>query len=108
GRGAVRAMSLLGPLNLLSATLVLAGGFLPGHWREAAWCLALAVQIASPYLNPIEGFSISAAQFVERHGLVVIIELGGSVVEVRRARRRTAAPAGGAGPWRGWGAVPAR
>jgi low temperature requirement protein LtrA len=82
GRGAVRAMSLLGPLNLLSATLVLAGGFLPGHWREAAWCAALAVQIASPYIHRIEGFSISAAHFVERHGLVVIIALGESVVAV--------------------------
>jgi low temperature requirement protein LtrA len=82
GRGAVRAMSLLGPLNLLSATLVLAGGFAPGHWREAAWCLALVVQIASPYVHRIEGFSISAAHFVERHGLVVIIALGESVVAV--------------------------
>src|SRR5437016_1324699 len=82
GRGGGGAMARLGPLNLLSATLVLAGGFVPGHWREAAWCLALAVQIASPYIHRIEGFSISAAHFVERHGLVVIIALGESVVAV--------------------------
>jgi low temperature requirement protein LtrA len=82
GRGAVRAMSLLGPLNLLSATLVLAGGFLPGGWREAAWCAAFAVQVASPYVHRIDGFTISAAHFVERHGLVVIIALGESVVAV--------------------------
>jgi len=82
GRGAVRAMSLLGPLNLLSAGLVLAGGFLPGGWREAAWIAALAVQIASPYINRPDGFNISAAHFVERHGLVVIIALGESVVAV--------------------------
>jgi low temperature requirement protein LtrA len=82
GLGAVRAMSMLGPLNLLSAGLVLVGGFLPGGWREAAWSAALAVQIASPYIHRIEGFTISAAHFVERHGLVVIIALGESVVAV--------------------------
>ena len=82
GRGAVRAMARLGPLNLCSAGLVLAGGFLPGGWRDAAWCAALAVQIASPYLNPIGGFTIVPAHFVERHGLVVIIALGESVVAV--------------------------
>jgi low temperature requirement protein LtrA len=82
GLGAVRAMGRLGPLNLLSAGLVLVGGFLPGHWREAAWCAALAVQIVSPYLHRVEGFTISPGHFVERHGLVVIIALGESVVAV--------------------------
>ncbi len=82
GREAARAMGRLGPLNLLSAGLVLAGGFLPGGWREAAWCAALAVMIASPYIHRIEGFTISPAHFVERHGLVVIIALGESVVAV--------------------------
>jgi len=82
GRGAVQAMARLGPLNLLSAGLVLVGGFAPGGWREAAWCAALAVQTASPYIHRIEGFTISPAHFVERHGLVVIIALGESVVAV--------------------------
>jgi low temperature requirement protein LtrA len=82
GRGAVAAMGRLGPLNLLSAGLVLAGGFLPGGGRDAAWAAALAVQIASPYVHRIEGFSIAPAHFVERHGLVVIIALGESVVAV--------------------------
>ncbi|OLB73685.1 MAG: hypothetical protein AUI14_25495 [Actinobacteria bacterium 13_2_20CM_2_71_6] len=82
GRDAVRAMGRLAPLNLLSATLVLVGGFAPGGWRAAAWCAALVVQIVSPYVHRIEGFSISPAHFVERHGLVVIIALGESVVAV--------------------------
>jgi low temperature requirement protein LtrA len=82
GRDAARAMGRLGPLNLLSAGLVLAGGFLPGGWREVAWAGALAVQVVSPYIHRIEGFTISPAHFVERHGLVVIIALGESVVAV--------------------------
>jgi len=82
GPGALRAMGRLAPLNLLSATLVLAGGFAPGPWRDAAWVAALAVQIASPYLHRIDGFEVEPAHFVERHGLVVIIALGESVVAI--------------------------
>lgn len=82
GQGIRRAMRGLGPLNLASASLVLAGGFVPEPWRYGAWSAALAVQIASPYLHPIGGFTISAAHFVERHGLVVIIALGESVIAI--------------------------
>lgn len=82
GPGAVRAMSRLGPLNLLSATLVLAGGFLPGGWRYALWTTAVVVMIVSPYLNPIGEFTISPSHFVERHGLIIIIALGESIVAI--------------------------
>ena len=46
------------------------------------WLAALALQVASPYLNPMSGFTISASHFVERHGLVVIVALGESVVAI--------------------------
>ncbi len=82
GPGVLRAMRSLGLLNLGSAGLVLAGGFAPEHWRLGLWAAALALQIASPYLLPIGGFTISAAHFVERHGLVVIVALGESVVAI--------------------------
>ncbi len=82
GPGVLRAMRVLGLLNLGSAVLVLAGGFAPGHWRLGLWLAALGLQIASPYLHPIGGFTISAAHFVERHGLVVIVALGESVVAI--------------------------
>ena len=82
GPGALRAMRTLGLFNLASAGLVLAGGFAPGHWRFGLWLAALALQIASPYLNRIGGFTISAGHFVERHGLVVIVALGESVVAI--------------------------
>ena len=82
GPGAALAMSRLAPLNLTSAGLVLLGGFLPGYWRLAAWAAAVAIEIASPYLHRIGDFSISPAHFVERHGLVVIIALGESIVAV--------------------------
>jgi low temperature requirement protein LtrA len=82
GQGAWEAMRGLGPLNLTSASLVLAGGFAPGPWRVALWCAAVAVQLASPFLHRIGRFTISPAHFVERHGLVVIVALGESVIAV--------------------------
>ncbi|MEN3304835.1 MAG: hypothetical protein V7603_1037 [Micromonosporaceae bacterium] len=82
GQGVTVAMRGLGPLNLASASLVLAGGFLPDPWRTVTWCAAAAVQAASPFLHPIGGFTISPAHFVERHGLVVIVTLGESVIAI--------------------------
>ena len=82
GSGAVRAMRFLGPLNMLTATLVLVGGFTPTPWRYALWAVALGVEIATPYLSPIGGFTVSAGHFVERHGLVIIVALGESVVAI--------------------------
>jgi low temperature requirement protein LtrA len=82
GAGIWAVMRHLGPLNLISATLVLVGGITTGGWRWALWTVALAVIIASPYLNPLSEFSISPAHFVERHGLVVIIAIGESIVAI--------------------------
>jgi low temperature requirement protein LtrA len=82
GAGVGRAMRTLGPLNLISASLVLVGGFTPGGWRYVLWGAAVLVEVASPYINPIGEFTISPAHFVERHGLVIIIALGESVVAI--------------------------
>jgi low temperature requirement protein LtrA len=82
GAGPVRAFRSLGPLNLLSATLILVGGFTPGSWQWGLWIAAAVVQFASPYLNPIGAFTISPSHFVERHGLLIVIALGESVVAI--------------------------
>ena len=82
GRGAAAALGRLGPINLTSATMVLVGGVTPVGWRYALWTAALVLQIATPYLIRIGGFTISASHFVERHGLVIIVALGESVVAI--------------------------
>jgi low temperature requirement protein LtrA len=82
GPEVVRSVTRLGGLNAISAGLVLAGCLLPGGWRYAGLAAALALQIATPYLHPTGGYDIRAAHFVERHGLVVIIALGESVVAI--------------------------
>jgi low temperature requirement protein LtrA len=82
GPQARQVMSRLGVYNLVTAILVLVGGFLPLEWRYGLWLAALAVLIISPYVSPISGFALSPAHFVERHGLLIIIALGESVVAI--------------------------
>jgi low temperature requirement protein LtrA len=82
GEGVTRAMKTLGPLNFISSTLIFVGGLTPTGWRWGLWIAAALVEIASPYINPVGEFSISPAHFVERHGLVIIIALGESVVAI--------------------------
>ena len=49
----------------------------------ALWAAALAVQVLSPFVLPVRGrFAIQPAHFTERHGALVIIVLGESVVDV--------------------------
>jgi len=81
-RAAPAAMRQLAPLNLLSATLVLAGGFATGPWRLGLWIAAAVVMTVSPYLHPLSEWAINSAHFVERHGLIVIIALGESIVAI--------------------------
>jgi low temperature requirement protein LtrA len=76
------AMGQLVWLNLLSASLVLAGGFAPEGWRITLWTAALGVQVVSPYLHPMADWALSAGHFVERHGLIIIVALGESIVAI--------------------------
>lgn len=76
------AMRQLAPLNMLSALLVLGGGIATGPWRLGLWLAAAAVMTLSPYLHPLSEWGINSAHFVERHGLIVIIALGESIVAI--------------------------
>jgi low temperature requirement protein LtrA len=60
--------------------LLLAGGLLGGSWQAVLWALALLVDLGAPYFFGAEGWKLVPGHFAERHGLVVIIALGESVV----------------------------
>ena len=53
---------------------------LPTGWREALWILALVLDFGGPAVFGISGWKLSPAHFAERHGLVIIIALGESIV----------------------------
>jgi low temperature requirement protein LtrA len=78
----VRAIRRLGPVNALSATMLVAGGFAGQTVQWVLWSAAFLLQWGSPAFTAVEGFRIRAAHFVERHGLIVLIALGESIVAV--------------------------
>jgi low temperature requirement protein LtrA len=79
---AVRAMVRLGPFNGITAMLLLAAGFTGGAVRWALWAAAFVLHWATPYFTSVGGFGLRSAHFVERHGLIVLIALGESIVAV--------------------------
>ncbi len=81
-RGAPSAIRSLAPMNMVSALLVLGGGFAPAGWRYGLWTAAFALQVVTPYVSRVSGFTIRPGHFVERHGLVVIVAIGESIVAI--------------------------
>ena len=46
------------------------------------WALALLLDMAEPFFFGSEGWKLMPAHFAERHGLIVIIALGESIVAI--------------------------
>ena len=57
-------------------------GFLDGFAQGALWTVALAIVYGLAYVRGVSGFRIHPAHLAERHGLIVIIALGESIVAV--------------------------
>jgi len=70
------------PVALVSPTLVVAGGLAGPGARAWWWAAAVAVDLASVAAAGRGEFRIDPAHFAERHGLIVIITLGESVVAI--------------------------
>ncbi|MBI1351603.1 MAG: low temperature requirement protein A [Actinomycetales bacterium] len=77
------AVARLAPGMLTGALLILIAGFLPaGPFRAALWALAIVIDLAAPLLAGTSGWKIDARHFSERHGLIIIIALGESLIAV--------------------------
>jgi low temperature requirement protein LtrA len=73
----------VGLLNVAGTALILVGGAVGGVTQLVLWILVpLVWWLLSPYRGLSGGFDIGAAHFVERHGLVLIIAIGESLVEL--------------------------
>jgi low temperature requirement protein LtrA len=68
------------PSSTISGFLILGAGFLEGKERTTLWILALAIDYLGVLVGRGAGWRLSPGHFVERHGLVVIIAIGESVV----------------------------
>ncbi|GLW54583.1 low temperature requirement protein A [Kitasatospora phosalacinea] len=76
------AVARMGALNLLGAGLVIAGGYLRGGPELLLWTAAFGLQLVIPYLVDLPRFQLRSDHFVERHGLVVIVAFGESVIAI--------------------------
>ena len=88
GRTPVASIYGMAPGNLVSAGLVLAAGWTHGAADWVLWSSALVLQIATPVLTRrVQGFEFNAAHFAERHGGLILIVFGESLVSVGMAAR---------------------
>jgi len=88
GTSGHRGIRRVGPLNVVSALIVLIAGAVPPHARLWVWALAAALEVSTPLLTGVGEFVVGVGHFVERHGLAVIIVLGESITDVGAATSR--------------------
>jgi low temperature requirement protein LtrA len=78
--GAVLRMT---PSSTISAVLIIAAGFVQDDTAQSAlWAAALAVDYGGVLVGRGIGWRVSPGHFAERHGLIVIIAIGESIVAV--------------------------
>jgi low temperature requirement protein LtrA len=85
GRGdreLLRAILSIVPSATLGPALLVVAGFLGGAQQIAIWAVALGVDYLGVLVGHMRGWRVSPEHFVERHGLVVIIALGESIVAI--------------------------
>jgi low temperature requirement protein LtrA len=70
----------LGLSTALGVGLLVGASFLDGFAQGALWALALLLDMGGPYLFGAEGWKLVPGHFAERHGLIIIIALGESIV----------------------------
>ena len=64
----------------IAVGLLATASFFDGWAQGALWALALFLDMAGPYFFGAEGWKLVPGHFAERHGLIVIIALGESIV----------------------------
>jgi low temperature requirement protein LtrA len=70
------------PTELLGASLLVLAGFLEGNERIGVWVVALAIDYLGPAVRGLRGWRIAPEHFAERHGLIVLIALGESIIAI--------------------------
>src|SRR4051795_13376585 len=77
-----RSVTGLGVGTTIGVALLIAGSFLDPGLQAAVWGLALILDMGEPYLFGSEGWHLVPGHFAERHGLIVLIALGESIVAI--------------------------
>jgi low temperature requirement protein LtrA len=77
------ALLRFAPTAIFGASLLVVAGFLEGNERIAVWLVALAIDYLGPVVIGVgRGWRVAPEHFAERHGLIILIALGESLIAV--------------------------
>ncbi|MCA1679963.1 MAG: low temperature requirement protein A, partial [Actinobacteria bacterium] len=78
--GVKQAVKRLAPSAAVACGLLVAASFLDGAPQGLLWLAAIAIDYVGPIISGMEGWTLHAGHFAERHALIVIIAFGESIV----------------------------
>ena len=81
------AILRIAPSALVGAALIIVAGFVDGGLKPILWLAALAVAYFVPLVLGTHGWRVQPAHFAERHGLIVIIAIGESLIAIGLGER---------------------
>ena len=76
------AVLRMAPSALVGAALIIVAGFVDGGLKPILWLAALIIAFFVPLALGISGWRVQPAHFAERHGLIVIIAIGESLIAI--------------------------
>ena len=80
--GLRRSVIGLGVGTTIGVGLLVVASFFDGAAQAGVWALALGLDMAGPFFYGAEGWKLVPTHFAERHGLILIIALGESIVAI--------------------------
>ena len=80
--GLRRSVTGLGVSTALGTGLLVAASATDGALQTTMWVLALVVDVGAPAFLFAEGWQLVPSHFAERHGLILLIALGESIVAI--------------------------
>jgi low temperature requirement protein LtrA len=88
------AILRIAPSALVGAALIIVAGFVDGGLKPILWLAALATVFVLPLFLGSSGWRVQPAHFAERHGLIVIIAIGESLVAIGLGERASGVSTG--------------
>jgi low temperature requirement protein LtrA len=86
-RDLLAAVLRIAPSNHVGAALIIVAGFVDAGLKPILWLAALAVAYVVPLVRGMRGWRVQPAHFGERHGLIVIIAIGESLIAIGLGER---------------------
>jgi len=77
-----RSVTGLAVSTAIGVGILAAASLLDGFAQGALWALAIGLDMGGPYVFGSEGWKLVPGHFAERHGLIIIIALGESIVAI--------------------------